>query len=222
MIHPLGEEILKCIIVFNESRRIEATAILHSAMIHFFISQCAFSTRIPSTHPPSRGVGFQPAHQHLPLESRSDPEGITHLSTGSSVSDTLCHQYPKIPESRRDSTTWDLSLGARADLLNPFRIRHEWGEPITGCHLRFNPVLRYSIPLGFQNSIPATCNHQSPITNHQSPINNQQSTINNLQSAVCCLLLATCYSNKLQTTSKCGFQDHGSRGSFTGCFTLIL
>jgi len=54
------------------------------------------------------------------------------------------------------------------------------GEPITGCHLRFNPVLRYSIPLGFQDMIPATRNHQSPIIN--------------LLSAVCCLLSATRYS----------------------------
>jgi len=64
--------------------------------------------------------------------------------------------------------------GGRADLLNPFRIRHEWGKPITGCHLRFNPVLRYSIPLGFQDMIPA-------------------SSISNLLSAVCYSLLATCY-----------------------------
>jgi len=137
-----------------------------------------------------------PATEPILLEKRSDPEGIIHLSTGSSVSDTLCHQNPKIPESRRDSTTWDWSPGARAYLLNPFRIRHEWGEPITGCHLRFNPVLRYSIPPGFQNIIPATRNHQSAICN--------------LQSSVCCLLSATCYlllatRISFKQKSNCGF-----------------
>jgi len=61
MLHSLGEEAsLKCIIVSNESLRLEAAAILHSAMIHVFISQCANGTThtSPTRRTKSAPLGF--------------------------------------------------------------------------------------------------------------------------------------------------------------------
>ena len=107
-------------------------------------------------------------HRAYSSGEKTDPVGIIHLSTGLSVSNTLCQQYPKISESQRDSTTWDWSPDTWADLWIPSGFSMNGGEPITGCHLRLNPVLRYSISLGFQDMIPATLYPQSATNNQLS------------------------------------------------------
>jgi len=105
-------------------------------------------------------------HRAYSSGEKTDPVGIIHLSTGLSVSNTLCQQYPKISESQRDSTTWDWSPGARADLLNPFRILDEW----RGTYHRVSPSAQPCAAIfnlagisGYdpRYSLPAISNQQS-------------------------------------------------------------